>query len=46
MNDRAQRGGERREEAAAAQAQEQEVDLDAPAQNLDDIFEEREDIPA
>jgi len=49
MNDRAQRAlvrGQRREEAAAAQAPQQEVDLDAPAQDLDDIFEEREDIPA
>ena len=49
MNDRAQRAlawGLRWEEAAAAQALEQEVDLDVPAQDLDDIFEEREDIPA
>ena len=49
MNDRAQRAlarGKRREESAAAQALEQEVDLDVPAQDLDDIFEEREDIPA
>ena len=49
MNDRAQRAlvrGQRREEAAAAQAQPQEVDLDAPAQDLDDIFKEREDIQA
>ena len=49
MNDRAQRAlvrGQRREEAAAAQAPQQEVDLDAPVQDLDDIFEEREDIHA
>ena len=47
MNDRAQRAlarGNRREEAAAAQAPEQT--LDVPAQDLDDIFEEREDILA
>ena len=49
MNDRAQRAlvrGQRREEAAAAQAPQQEVDLDAPVQDLDEIFEEREDIHA
>ena len=49
MNDRAQRAlerGQRRDEAAAAQALEQEVDLDVPAQDRDGIFEEREDIPA
>ena len=48
MNDRTQRAltrGNRGEKAAAAQALEQEVDLDVPAQDLDDIFEEREDIP-
>jgi len=49
MNDRAKRAlakGHRGKEAAAAQALEQEVDLDVPAQDQDDIFEEREDIPA
>ena len=42
MNDRVQ--WHRGEEAAEAQALDQEVDLDLPAQDLDDIFEEREDI--
>ena len=44
MNDRAQRvlaRGHRREETAAAQALEQEVDFDVPTQDLDDIFQER-----
>jgi len=49
MNDRAQLAlarGHRGEEAAAAYALEQKVDLDVLAQNLDDVFEEQEDIPA
>ena len=49
MNDRAKWAlarGHRREDAAAAQALKQVVDVDVPAQDLDYIFEEREDIPA
>ena len=49
MNDRAQRAlarGHRGEEAAAAQALEQEVYLDVPAQDWDDILKKQEDIPA
>ena len=47
MNDRSQRAlarGLRREEAPS-QVQHQEVDTDVIAHDLDDNFEEREDIP-